>query len=168
MTLRDEVPKGKKYELVKDQTINVDGRTLCRIRARKEFGDVKAGDLGGFVESEKNLSQEGECWVGGNAVAFDEAFVGGEARVFDSAVVGGHAKVIFRARVFENARVGAYARVGGYCRISGHAEVGGNMLIGGETEVGGDEKLTGDDLVVVGRPGSATAGRWPGGPAGPN
>ncbi|EJF84065.1 hypothetical protein MCU_00733 [Bartonella elizabethae Re6043vi] len=37
----------KKYELT-DETIEVDGHTLHRIRALKDFGDLKTGDLGGF------------------------------------------------------------------------------------------------------------------------
>ncbi|EJF98611.1 hypothetical protein MEI_00181 [Bartonella vinsonii subsp. arupensis Pm136co] len=37
----------KKYELT-DQTIDVDGFTLHRIRALRDFGKVKKGDLGGL------------------------------------------------------------------------------------------------------------------------
>ena len=37
----------KKYELT-DQTINVDGRTLHRIKALRDFSDVQAGELGGL------------------------------------------------------------------------------------------------------------------------
>ena len=31
--------------------------------ACKDFGNIKKGDFGGYVESEKNLSHEGNCWV---------------------------------------------------------------------------------------------------------
>jgi len=58
----------KKYELVRDQSIEVGGRTLYRIRALKDFGDVRRGDAGGYVETEDNLSQDGDCWVYGNAI----------------------------------------------------------------------------------------------------
>ena len=46
----------KKYELT-DNTINIDGITLHRIKALKDFSDVKAGDFGGWIEKEDNLSQ---------------------------------------------------------------------------------------------------------------
>ena len=37
---------------------------LHRIRALRDVReDVHAGDLGGFVQSEENLSQEGQCWI---------------------------------------------------------------------------------------------------------
>lgn len=62
----------KKYELT-DETIDVSGTTLHRIKALKDFGNVKKGELGGYVESERNLSQEGNCWVCGNAKVCGDA-----------------------------------------------------------------------------------------------
>ena len=50
----------KKYEFT-GKTANVGKHILHRIRALRDFGDVKAGDLGGFIESEGNLSHDGEC-----------------------------------------------------------------------------------------------------------
>ena len=52
----------KKYELT-DETVETFGHVLHRIKALKDFGDVKEGQLGGFVESSSNLSYEGNCWV---------------------------------------------------------------------------------------------------------
>lgn len=46
----------KKYEILYDQSIEINGRKLYRIRALCDFGAVKAGDIGGYVESERNLS----------------------------------------------------------------------------------------------------------------
>ena len=51
-----------KYKLT-NQTIQHKGQTLYRIQALMDFRDVKTGDLGGWVESEYNLSQKGLCWV---------------------------------------------------------------------------------------------------------
>lgn len=56
----------KKYELT-SETKNVFGHILYRIKALSSFGCVSAGDLGGFLESEKNLSQNGDARVYGNA-----------------------------------------------------------------------------------------------------
>ena len=58
--------KDKKYELT-DNTIEYDGKTLYQIKALKNFGNVKTGYLGGYVEKEENLSHEGNCWVDDNA-----------------------------------------------------------------------------------------------------
>ena len=56
----------KKYEMT-EETIEVNGRTLHRIKALKDFGDVKKGELGGYIESEKNLNENGNAWVYGDA-----------------------------------------------------------------------------------------------------
>lgn len=56
---------------------------LRRIRALRDiprFG-VKAEDIGGYVDSEKNLSQDGDCWVCDNARVCDNALVCSGARV---------------------------------------------------------------------------------------
>ena len=58
---------GKKYELLQDQTIEWCGRTLYRIRALRDFGAVHAGDVGGYIECERNLSQDGNARVCGDA-----------------------------------------------------------------------------------------------------
>lgn len=47
--------KQNKYELTADSIRFYKNRTLCRIRALKDFSDIKAGEVGGFVETEKLL-----------------------------------------------------------------------------------------------------------------
>ena len=56
----------KKFELT-NETIEVYGRTLFRIKALTTFANVSEGDLGGYIEKEDNLSQVGNAWVYGNA-----------------------------------------------------------------------------------------------------
>lgn len=73
----------EKYEFVKSDTVDIFGEKLTRIRAVRGFGDVKAGDLGGYIQSERNLSHEGNAWVYGNARVFGNALVFGKARVRD-------------------------------------------------------------------------------------
>lgn len=48
---------------------------IYRIQALKDFEDVSAGQVGGFIENESNLSQDGNCWVYDNASAFGSAYV---------------------------------------------------------------------------------------------
>jgi hypothetical protein len=79
----------KKYELVMYDRDT--GR--YRIRALRDFGDAvsgfRAGDLGGWVTGEHNLSQEGDCWIFGNAKVTGNAQVSGNARVYENAFVLG-------------------------------------------------------------------------------
>ena len=100
----------KKYELT-EETINVFGKTLHRIRATRDFSNVHAGDLGGFIENELNLSHDRDTWVYGNAWAY------GEARVYGNALVSGE------ARVYGNALVSGDARVYGNALVKGPRDI---------------------------------------------
>lgn len=62
----------KKYRLT-DEKIIVGCKTLYRIQALKDFECVKKGDLGGYIESEKNLSHDGDARVYDNALVCDNA-----------------------------------------------------------------------------------------------
>ena len=81
----------KKYELTRETKV-INGVELHRIKALESFGRVEKGELGGWIESEKNLSQDGNAWV------YDNAKVGGNAEVSGNAVVGESADFI----VFKN------------------------------------------------------------------
>ena len=94
----------KKYDFT-GETLKWYGRTLSRIRALKDFGDVEAGDLGGWIEKEENLSHEGEAEVYGEAKVYGEAIVCDEAEVYGQAKVYGEAEVCDEARVCGQAEV---------------------------------------------------------------
>lgn len=68
----------KKFELTSNTKIFL-GRKLFQIRAPVSFGDVKEGDLGGYIEKEENLSHDGNAWVSGNAWVYGNAWVSGNA-----------------------------------------------------------------------------------------
>ena len=95
----------KKYKLTDEYIELGGGFKLYRIEALIDFGDVKAGDKGGFIEREDNLSHEGTAWVYGNARVCDEATVYGNARVCGNATVCDEARVCGNATVYGNARV---------------------------------------------------------------
>ena len=94
----------KKYELT-EETFTVFGKTLYRIRAVRDFGSVKTGEFGGYIEKEENLSHFGNAWVSGDAKVYGDARVSGDARVFENAWVYGDARVSGNAWVYGNAEV---------------------------------------------------------------
>lgn len=106
------------------------GVELYRIRAVKDIsGVVAAGELGGWLESEKNLAQDGACWVSGEAKVFGRAVVCGNAKVHGSAMVYGHAKVYGEAEVYEN------AIINGHVMVCENAKVYGTAVLRGYVEV---------------------------------
>jgi hypothetical protein len=81
----------KKYELTSEFIVNFLGIKMFRIKALISFGPVKIGEIGGYVEAEKNLDQSGNAWVYGNARVYGNAQVSGNARVYGNARVSGDA-----------------------------------------------------------------------------
>ena len=73
----------KKFKLTSEFIVDISGVKLFRIKALIEFGNVKAGDLGGYIEKEENLSHMGNAWVS------DDARISGNAQVFGNARVSG-------------------------------------------------------------------------------
>ncbi|MCI9078318.1 MAG: hypothetical protein HFH68_05240 [Lachnospiraceae bacterium] len=102
---------------------------LNRIRALKDFGNVKAGDIGGWIECEKNLSQKGDAWVGGDAKVYGNAIVRDNAKVYDNAKVCGNAKVYDNAIVYDSAKVYDNAKVCGSAKVCGNAIVRDNAIV---------------------------------------
>ena len=68
----------KKFELT-SEFVTFLGKKLFRIKALISFGNVKEGELGGYVEKEENLSNDGNAWVHGNAMVYGDAEVFGNA-----------------------------------------------------------------------------------------
>ena len=101
----------KKFELTSESIVNIFGKKLFRIKALIEFGNVKEGELGGFIEKEENLSHEGDAWVYGDAEVCGNAEVCGDAKVSGDAKVFGNAWVCGDAEVCGNAD---YATVKGF------------------------------------------------------
>lgn len=92
----------KKFKLTADR-IKSNGVTLHRIKALIDFGDVKAGELGGYVEKETNLSQYGDAWVYRHAQVFGNAWVRDNACVCGNGIVYGNAWMCGNAQVSSDA-----------------------------------------------------------------
>lgn len=83
----------KKYVLTDNFIVNVFGIKLFQIKCIRKIKYADIGDLGGYVESERNLSQEGDAWVFGNAKVYGNAEVSGDAWVSGNAWVSGDAEI---------------------------------------------------------------------------
>ena len=131
----------KKFELIKNDYISLDDCTLYRIRALIDFYDVSAGDLGGYIEKEANLSQEGTAWVYDNARVFGDAKICRDAKVrdnawvYDDAYISDNARVYGNAKVYEDALVYGNAKVYEDALVYGNAHVFDNVIICGKTIV---------------------------------
>ena len=136
----------KKYELTTN-TKTCFGRKLYQIKALKDFGDVKAGDLGGYIEKEENLSQDGIAWVHDNAWVYGDAEVYGNAQIHDIARVYDHAEVCGKAQVYGNAQICGYAEIYGEALVYGDAQIYGDACVCDNAEVFDNAQVFGDACV---------------------
>lgn len=149
----------KKYEFTgetKDICSGGEKLTLHRIRALRSFNDVEAGELGGWIEDERNLSHDGVCWVSGNgrvygngvvcdngrvygnSVVCDNGRVSGNSIVFDNVIVGDYSSVSDYAMLYGNSMLSGYSSVSGYGRVYDNSRVSGNGRVSGDCWVSGN------------------------------
>lgn len=155
----------KKYEIVKDNFKEVNGVKVYRIRALKDFQNdllrnkkIKKGDLGGYIESEKNLSQEGNCWIADNAIVCDNATIKDNSVILDNATVSKYAAISENTTIFEYAKIWGSAKIhgqiliGGHAKIYDHANVHGLVVLAGAHFIGNnaDIKEMGDVMTILG------------------
>ncbi len=166
-----------KFRILEHTKIEFNGHIIYRIEATKDFGDVKAGDLGGYVETEGNLSDEGDCWIYDDAIVCDCAKVKDNAKVYDKAKIIGCSQVSENAKIYGNARlidatqvcessqvyghalienaivrgnahVCGYAHCSGNCVITEDAEVYGNSIITKNATVSGEAIIYGESYIA--------------------
>ena len=93
-----------------------DDKELHRIVALRNIGtEVKAGDLGGYVQSQGNLSYQN----------------GDDAWIYDDAIVKGFAFVADNSQIRNHAEISGFANIGGAALICGHAVATDNALVHG-------------------------------------
>lgn len=157
-----------KYKLLSDDTVTVNNVTLRRIRALKDFGTIKKGTLGGYIESDNNLSHSGTAWihdtakvfgnalvtddahVHGNVIIKDKALVENDAFVTDNAIIQDHASVSDSAIVRDEARIYNNASVYDNALIQNKASISGNAQIYGNAAITGTSQIT-DNALVYGK-----------------
>jgi carbonic anhydrase/acetyltransferase-like protein (isoleucine patch superfamily) len=146
-----------KYELLPDDTIEELGHVLKRVRY------LDSGKLGGYIESEKNLSQEGKSCVLDYARVYENAFVSDDAQVYDNACLCGRVLVSDDAQVYDNAcltgdvEISDKAQVAGNARVSDEAGICDNARASGDAFVHGNSLIS-DDAHISGI--AETRGGW--------
>ena len=135
----------KKYELIKS---NIKG--LYRVKALKDFGYVKKGDIGGYVENPNNLSHKGYCWVYDDAKVYNEARICGNAQVSNCAVIDGNARICGNAQVSNCAVIDGNAQIHGDSEVWGYAIIRDNALIYGDSVINGNAFIGGYTEIKTG------------------
>ena len=140
----------KKYELLRQNPYN----DLYQIRALREFGNVRAGEAGGWIHSERDLSHNGNCWIHrfahvcGDAVISDNALICDDVRIYDSVQISENACIRDEAKIFDYARIAGNAVIEDRVVIHDRARIDGNAKISKRSSVEGDVWIGGDAVVA--------------------
>lgn len=129
-----------KYEFTDERN----ERGLKRIRALVDIpGVCRAGDLGGFLESEGNLSQEGKCWVSGDAEVFGNSRVDQDALVTDEAQISGASLIQGRSLVMGNAQISGNVFMSDSARAMDKASISGDISMEDNVRVYRNARISG-------------------------
>ncbi|KJF39296.1 hypothetical protein TQ39_13075 [Ruthenibacterium lactatiformans] len=144
----EEVTPSKKYEIT--DIAHPKDPSLHRIRALTRVSEtVGPGTLGGYVQSEENLTQENDgAWIYGDAICCENAivttgaFLTGQARVSGSALVSNEAEIGGQGRVRDRAVVsGGTVQEGAV--VCGDAVIRKNQITGAVPLVEGHATVMG-------------------------
>ena len=137
----------KKYRLTSN-TIKYKGKILYQIEAlitiypyddeEDNLWDppiTNIGELGGYVESESNLSHDGKAWIKDNAKVF------GNSRVLDNATVSGRAIVCDNAMILDNATISENAVVCEDATVENNSSVYGDAIVSGTSTICGNSYI---------------------------
>ena len=128
----------KKYEFT-GVTMEVVSDTTCKrtllnqIVSLVDIGDIKAGTIGGYIESEENLSHDGNCWVGECGIAM------GNSRVHENAVVTSYGVVKDNANVHGTCIIRGGAVIGNRAEIFGNTIIDGDIVVMNAAKIGDNE-----------------------------
>ena len=125
----------KKYELTEQYLYDERNNQVFQIKALKNFGDVKKGDLGGYIQREYNLSQEGDCWVYGNSSVSEFARVQDDAKIKDFCKMNDYARLRNNSLMLEEAH------------MEGMTDLADNAIIKGEAHMEGRARAFGDAII---------------------
>lgn len=145
----------KKY-IFSDKVKVVNDRTLHQIQAVRSFGEVKAGDIGGFIESESNLSHDGDCWVGFESIIGRQTYVKGNVLIGRYTSVGDQVEIDDNVRIGDDSVIGRCVRIGADVCIGNNAVIDEIAHIGRSTTVGdnvsiGENVRVGENVCIGGR-----------------
>lgn len=161
--LKDDFIKAHKFKscISSEEESSVVEIKLYRIQALKTFTKsggynpiIHVGELGGYVETEDNLSQEGNCWIFGDAkvkdggkvlddaIVYDKCLVSKNSIIRGGSVVGGHCFVTNQSVIIDS-------KLEGNVIVNGHSTIHSGAYLYGE--IGVDQSDIGGSVNLIGR-----------------
>jgi len=132
----------KKYRMEKDEEFG-----MYRVIALRNFGDVKEGDIGGYVETEDNLSHTGNCWIYDDAIMRHESRMTGNAKLHNTAVMYNNSSITDDAEMFGDASLYNHATLHGSAVMCNDSAMYNNTEMFDHAQLYGSASLFGNAMI---------------------
>lgn len=127
----------KRYEILKNDSIDYKDKKLYRIKAIEDFGDIKKDEIGGYIEKYDNLihvDNDDFSWIHHDSKVYDNAVIKESSRIFDCAEIFGNSNVIGsvirgNSKIYENAIIKNSAMIRGNSKIHGDSFITGTATL---------------------------------------
>ena len=133
-----------KYEITDE--VHPHYPNLRRIRALKSFNDVTVGELGGYVETPNNLSQEGNCWLHDSSRMHDNSHMYGNSCMHDNSHMHDN------SCMYGNSRMHGSSRMYGNSRMHDSSRMHDNSHMHDNSCMTGDAVATTSPIYIAGFP----------------
>ena len=124
-----------------------EGIVIYRIRALKDFSDVRTGDVGGWVCSYGNLSQDGDCWIYDDAKCLDDARVYDNAKMYNNAIMFGNSVMYDYAVMLNNSIMYDISKMFNKTKMYDNAMIYDNAIIGDNAKMFDNSRMY-DDAIM--------------------
>ena len=150
-----------KYRILEDESetfphpVTGEKITAHRIQALRTFKTrgvgakwVREGDLGGYVSSEKNLAQDGSCWICNGSAALQNAKVqksaclSGDSLMFDNTKLTGSARAADTTTLLGEVTIKDSAKALGKTQLEGSIVLQDKATVTDTVLQATDEKIT--------------------------
>lgn len=130
-----------KFKLIEDF---YKGRIVFRICSVKDFGRMPAGSVGGIVEKESNLSQEGDSWIGYDSKVYGDSRVEGNATIAGNCTLRGNVLIKDSVTCYGKIKISGKVIISGGSKLRGIITIKSkNLTIDGRSSIGHEVKLVG-------------------------
>lgn len=139
--------ENKKYEMIENDSIMYKGRKLYRIKALKDLYNVRKGQLGGYIEDEKNLSIYNDCWVFEDAKAYDCASITDKVRLLDKSEAYDNVELSGDVTLWDSSKAYGNAKVSEYVVLWDNSEIYDDCVVYGNVSLWDNSKIYGEARV---------------------
>jgi len=137
--------KTRKYKILKTRYRFIGHDKVYRIKACRNFNNVKKGDIGGYIGKHCYLAQTGKCWIYDDAIVNGATFIKGNSIIKDNAHINGR-DIVIR----DNCRISGYVVIAGEnITIAGNSIIRNQATINSNVAISCNSYISGPRTIII-------------------